>query len=73
MEVVESIYYAVAFASFEPMSDITDLAFSLASISLFLYIVAYNNSRCCFELTVLISILMQKSNLSVCSETVALH
>lgn len=66
-----SIYYAAAFASFEPMSDITDLAFSLASISLFLYIVAYNNSRYYVELTVFI--LVQKSNLSVCSETVALH
>lgn len=68
-----SIYYAAAFASFEPMSDITDLAFSLASISLFLYIVAYNNSRYYVELTVFISILVQKSNLSICSETVALH
>lgn len=68
-----SIYYTAAFASFEPMSDITDLAFSLASISLFLYIVAYNNSRYYVELTVFISILVQKSNLSVCSETVALH
>lgn len=51
MEVVESIYYAVAFASFVLMSDITDLAFSLSSITLFLYIVAYNNSRYCVELT----------------------